>query len=285
MIFALFLLSLATPGFAQEMPLNTYDVGQFGGARVQLPCDLPGAEGGLCFVDTSAAITITRETPVDAENLGPADVTGVGWQTSCDRVRVPSVHIAGLTFVNLEFLHCPDFAPNFSPLFGIDLFRGRSFTWRFFDGRFDWRAVNLGYGGGLVHRGGPANGWIALDVRWGALEFRAGWDTGAPVTLVDHAFVAAHRGYFEPSEISISESMKARGGVAYRVVAPFEVGGVPLYGSFVHAVSLSEFFGASMRDMPVILGMNHLRKADWSFDLHSNRFQARPIPVVPGKNQ
>lgn len=285
MIFALLLAALCPAAFAEEMPLNTYDVGKFGGARVQLPCNLPGAVGGLCFVDTSAAITITREVPVNAENLGPADVSGVGWQTSCDRIRAPSVQIAGLSFVNLEFLHCPDFAPGFSPLFGIDVFRGRSFTWRFFDGRFDWRAVNLGYGGGPVHRGGPGNGWLAINVRWGALEFRAGWDTGAPVSLVDHAFVAAHPGYFEPSEIPISESMKERGGIAYRVVAPFEVGSVALHGSFVHAVSLREFFGDSMAEMPVILGMNHLRQADWSFDLQNNRFQVRPIPVVPGKDQ
>lgn len=277
---AFFVLFFALPALAAGESLTNRNVGQFGGARVQLPCSLPGAYG-LCYIDTSSAYTITRERPVGARSLGPMPIHGIGWSQGCEAFAVDSLVVAGLEGQDTRVLWCPDFSQGFSPMVGIDFFWGRSFTWRFFHGQFVWRETNLGGPRGAVSRGGPNNGWMAIDAQWGGVSFRAGWDTGAPVTLVDHSFVAAHPRLFRPSEIPISESMQARGGVAWRVEEPIFVAGVALEHGFVHAVDLAKFFGPSMLAMPVILGVNHLRQADWSFNLERGQFQVQAAPAPP----
>jgi hypothetical protein len=93
---------------------------------------------------------------------------------------------------------------------------------------------------------------------------------------VSHTFVAQFPQYFEEETTrGLPRNMQKSGGKAYRIKKPFVINGVELNAEFVQAVELKNFFG-DVGGMPVILGTNHMRKANWSFDLGMGRAQVNP---------
>ena len=151
---------------------------------------------------------------------------------------------------------------------GMNLLWGKRFAFDFGKEQFIWMDGEISQPNLRIWKGGPGARWIVLNASFGQRNFLAAWDTGAPITLVNHDFVANQPELFEPeTEIELPPNTKRSGGKAYRVKAPFVVGGIELNGSFVHAVDLKKTFGEKVGDLPVIMGTSHLRLADWEFDL------------------
>jgi hypothetical protein len=256
--------------------------GKFNGVRVMLPCSVASPDG-YCFVDTAGSITIFRDLPAGATLKGKSNLGGIGWQTECTEAVLPELRIGNETFSNFEFTHCPGFNEFFSPMIGVNAFWGRRFDFNFSANDFSWRneaPEGVTY---PVWGTGRRNAWIGVEASLAGQNFSLIWDTGAPITLATHEFVGRFPGVFEEVfDRPLPPSLQRTGGRAYRIKAPIIVGGVSLEGEFVHAVDLKAIFGEAVADTPVILGTDHIRRANWHFDLVGNRVRVEAL-TRPGE--
>jgi hypothetical protein len=250
-------LLFSMPAFAA--PLILQPVGEYGGIRVRVPCRLE-TEWRDCAVDTGGPVTMTHPSLLTRpyEKIREVTMHSVGMSVTCDLLKVPGTDFAG-SVATREVLSCAEFFESISPTLAMDSFAHRSFAFDFGRKEFSWD-ISLPAGAAAVER---ERHWLILPARVGKEAVRAGFDTGAPVTLVDQKFVDAHPALFRLSPIAPSEMLIRRHFVAYELLAPIEVGGVELTAPLVHAGD----FAALKVDFPIILGANHLSPHRWGFDL------------------
>jgi hypothetical protein len=94
-------------------------------------------------------------------------------------------------------------------------------------------------------------------------------DTGAPVTFVDQTLVDRYPGIFIESSRPPSEMLVRRGLRRYEMHGSFDVNGFKLEAEYVHAADVKGF---SRGEYSVLLGANHMRKANWYFDVPGKRW-------------
>lgn len=129
-----------------------------------------------------------------------------------------------------------------------------------------------GTGAGLEFMQGP-RGHVYLDVHWPGVTARACWDTGAGVTVVDHAFWLSHRELFE--QVGASTGTDANGD---RAETPLLLMAGPVIGQCAFerhkavAVDLAGVNATLEHPMDLILGYPLIRQADWLFDFPAGRW-------------
>lgn len=280
-ILSLLYLLVSPPAFA--LPLKIFYEGKFQGTRLMVPCNIPSYDGH-CFLDTAASASIFREVPPGAKMMGASSLGGIGWQAECRDGTLPELTVGSETWPNFAFTHCPTFNEFFNPVIGVNALWGRRFDFDFAKNDLHWRSQPIPAPSLRVIGSGTRGLWITMQGSFHGSSFAAVWDTGAPITLVTPDFVQQFPGAFvEETAIPLPPSLQRTGGKAYRVAEPIVVGGVPLAGTFVHAVNLRAIFGDGVAGVPVILGMEHIRRANWSFDLDTNwaSVEANPTPATP----
>jgi hypothetical protein len=275
-LLAASLLSFSGP---DSHELRTIPVGNFGGFRALVGCDL-SSDGGLCLVDTASHWSILRSRLPLSKTVGSELIRGIGLKVNCSVEEAPKVRIGQKYFEPFKYLHCPDFPVAGSPLIGANDLTQEPVQFSFSTNSLNWGAVK-------PKRGVETKAWFLSErQRWILFNLHLGdsqpvvaaWDTGAPVTLVDHSFVAENPRYFQASDIAPTERMRNRGGVPYRLTLPLMVNGANLGMGYVHAYDLKGIFGANRGGADILIGMNHIAAFDWWIDTKNNEMML----VAPG---
>lgn len=260
----------------QIKELSLYEVGNFGGVRLKSPCKFGGADFE-CTIDTMGSASVVAEGPAFAAYpvIKERKITGIGFSITCQELSVGDFSLLGmvpeqgpLDMTAFVVLRCPMQNVDF-PLIGLPFFEGKKFHFDFLNSGFGWTMLP---GNSLPLRrfGGDAR-WIGYSTNLGGESVLVSFDTGNPVTMVKKAFVDAHPGLFRFSEKEMNPGLKAKGLVPYEMLAPFKIGGITLEAQYVYAIESLPFPG--VEELQVILGMNHMRNARWSFDLEQNTFK------------
>lgn len=247
------------------MAIELYSVGDYGGSRVAATCTLDKSTGP-CLIDTASWFTILAATPeVEAyASLEKVSLTGLGSIAfECDRIEPDTFLVSGVN-ARENILRCPGFPPESSPMVGIGLFAGKSFSFSFANGQLLWASPARAKPAPLSLVGHHSQ-HISIPAQVGGVPARALFDTGAPVTMVSFEFLAAHPEFFRPSTLPRSKMMIRNKFLAYELTQPIVVEGVELSAQFVYAVDLRPI--VSDQPFDLVLGVNHLAQADWFFDL------------------
>lgn len=264
-----FLLLLSFPALAAKIEL--WPVGEFGGYRVITGCEADKIAFD-CLIDTASTYSVFASTPFSQRypSLGKVTLVGIAGNMECDEMSVGRFSLGEEEQADARFLRCQAFPPASSPLIGLDFFRGKNM-------RFSFREKNLSLGNSITLDTTPfewlgrRRTYISFPGTIESLPAKMFFDTGAPVTMVSHEFVAAHPTYFRRSSRPPSAMMLRNGFVAYESQRPVVVNGVPLSAEYVYGADLSRIVGDTQID--VILGANHLVGADWEFDLTNSVFR------------
>lgn len=263
-------LSAFARGADSPMAIELYPVGNYGGYRVAATCTLDRANTP-CIIDTASWFTILAATP-EVESypaVGKESLRGLGSiGFECDRIEPAAFLVSGVN-ARENILRCPGFPEESSPMVGLGLFAGKSFSFSFAKNELLWappapaKLAPISMAGHHSHH-------ISIPAKLGEVPVRALFDTGAPVTMVSYEFLAAHPEFFRASNRPRSKMMVKNKFLAYELMQPIVVEGMELSAQFVYAVDLRPI----VKDQPfdLVLGVNHLSRADWFFDLEKLLF-------------
>lgn len=269
-----FILPLVLPLslFAAPSDLRMISVGDYGGIRLKAPCAF-GANEFLCSVDTMGSVSVVPQSAAFAgyRVVREENITGIGISLRCEVLAVGDFSMLGNSAATFAPLRCP-FEHSVLPLIGLPFFEGKRFHFNFGEGKFDWTLA--GGSRASVRRIGETKGWLGLDAVISGNKVLASFDTGNPVTMVMQSFVRRNPALFRASDLPIDLSLRQKGMSLFEILAPIEVNGVKLEAEYVYAIESLPFPDA--KDLDFVLGMNHMRRADWSFDLGSDEFFIQP---------
>ena len=267
---------LAVPAFASARNLATFPIGSFGGLRVFTVCYINDNQH-LCSIDTGSPTAIAAVGDVfdHFPVVSKTDLKGVGTvEFACPIIQVDNFTISGQSTQQMQLLLCSNFSLQLSPMIGMSSFDHQVFTLDFPNGMLEWSLPN-----DLklypFARGSFGGQGLLLPVRIGGLQLTAGFDTGAPVTLVDPTVVMAHPEVFKPSSLPISDELRAARISVYELHSPITVGGIDLSAGFIQVTDLSQFSDTTGH-IDMLIGANHLAQARWAFDLTRNLFGVSP---------
>lgn len=269
LVFSLYAALFTSSAFAAELMM--IPVGEFGGIRLKAPCTF-GANQFACSLDTMGAIEgVVAIKPEFAgyRVLKKERIGGIGIGMECEVLEVRDFALLGEKPSTLKPMRCPMDHSAF-PLIGLPFFEGKRFTLDFPKAAFSWELVERGAKGKIMRLGGKSTNWLGMRGKVGGVPVLATHDTGNPVTMVMRAFVTANPSLFRKSDKPIDESLKQKGMAPYELLAPLSIEGVELPAQYVYA--LNEFPFPEAKGVDVILGMNHMGKAAWSFDLAKDEF-------------
>ncbi|MGE3262450.1 MAG: hypothetical protein AB7K68_11775 [Bacteriovoracia bacterium] len=266
MIFSLLFATLSLSS-AQAGNIIFQYLPEYGAIRLRAECTIE-KETRECAIDTGAPQTMTAPSVLKEEHevLGEVKMGSIGMSVICQRLAIPGFNFAGSVRA-AEVLSCPGFFESLSPTIGMDSFDARRFL-------FDFSAEDLKWDPIWESPTQPfrrLRHWLVVPGSLNGRGFEMGFDTGAPVTLVDQKFVDANPDLFTLSTEPPSEMLIRRNMRAYVVSGPIRVGDVNLEATFVYAGDFSPL----KIDFPIILGANHLVQAAWYFDLKADRWGIR----------
>ena len=250
--------------------LQMIKVGEFGGIRLKAPCAF-GPHQFACSLDTMGAIEGVVAPKAAFEGykvLKKEKIGGIGIGMECEVLEVRDFALLGEKPSTLKPMRCPMDHSAF-PLIGLPFFEGKRFTFDFPKASFSWELAGHGVKG-KIERLGIGTNWLGLRGKVGEVSVLATHDTGNPVTMVMRSFVEANPSLFRKSDKPIDESLRQKGMAPYELLAPLSVGGVVLPAQFIYA--LDSFPFPEAKGVDVILGMNHMEKAVWGFDLAKDEF-------------
>ena len=122
--------------------------------------------------------------------------------------------------------------------------------------------------------------YVAVDPGDGSAG-RAVWDTGASITVVDTAFVAAHAGCFTRIGQSIgTDATSATFETPLYRLESATIAGVSFAAHLIAAVDLAPVNATIADPMDLILGYTTLGQADWWMDFPGHRWT---ISRAPGR--
>jgi len=232
--------------------------------RLWLPCSF-----GLCMIDLAGdgSITNMNDFSKTLPVVSSTNITTVSGTQTCDIVQAPQVELADKVFANKEFHRCDWFPANNSPMLGLDYFRGQKFSFNFTKGTFSWLERDLQEPKVKLSTFGF---WNYAWVKIGGLHRRIVIDTGAPLTLVDKAFVQDNPEFFEVSKDSPDRAI---------LQTLISIEGVQFSDLNVMVIDLKAAFGPYAPDF--FLGMNHIQEMDWELDYQNLEMHFQPVNVPP----
>ena len=261
----LFFLCICAPAFSADF--LSVPVGNFGGFRLRMDCELD-ENPQLCLLDTAASESILAISPFTEpypkgkkEFLG--GVGGIGFE--CETIEIRKFVMADSEALAQKFLVCPGFSEANSPLIGVSFFQN-PFT-LLAEGKFFWESRTA------LEKftfGGPDGNLFILPGTIEGVTANFMFDTGNPVTLVDVNFIRKYPKAFKLSNKPPSEMMIRRGFRAYDLKQPIKIGGVSLNAAYAYGGELDQF--SQKNDIDVILGANHILRANWHFDPKAQSF-------------
>lgn len=259
----LFFLALASFSFGSEITLRP--VGDDGGLRLEGPCFLAGS-ADTCTIDTGSPLSIVSDQEKFRKfpSLEKRKFGSVGLELSCNLIEVKD--FAFLGYAGGFFYRC-DGMPGVINLVGLNFFQGRAVSFDFLRSQ-----IHIGLPLAIPTFELPAARGVErllVQASIGGRKMLVSIDTGAPVTLVDQAYIDGHPEIFVESKKPPTEMMIRRGFRRFEIKSDIEVGGVILKAQHVYGADISPI---SKRTFSILLGMNHLRNANWYFDFSQRRW-------------
>ena len=264
------LLSVLLNTQAECSPLSLRPVGDDGGYRLGGDCQLSG-EKDICPIDTGAAISVValNERNKDYPSLGEKQIHSIGLVINCNLVKIPDFKLFERKSPETIFHRCENL-PSVKSLIGLDFFFHHTFTLNFTD---ETITIDAHYPKKKEQLYGFASNKLLISGELDGETVRIAFDTGAPVTLVDQNFVDQHPQIFVESGKPPTEMMKRRGLRRFEMHSPLFVHGIPLYAEFVYAADVQNF---STHQYVMLLGVNHMKHANWHFDLQERTWAIFP---------
>lgn len=112
-----------------------------------------------------------------------------------------------------------------------------------------------------------------VEVSWPGVTAQCVWDSGAGMTIVDHAFWLKHPDLFEEAGTSVgTDATGTQVETPTFVMAEAEIGGEQFARHKVAVVDLSQANATMDLPMDLILGYTTLRQANWLFDFPAKRW-------------
>ncbi|MCP5431987.1 MAG: retropepsin-like domain-containing protein [Alphaproteobacteria bacterium] len=244
-----------------------------------VPCAFGEIEDRKCLLASSASSTRLKggrlfkgHFPVVGEIAGRG-LSGI--ELKCDTVRVPSVSINGRVVVGMAHVvtACPE---QDESIIGLDVMDGLVLTLLFRERR------DVGLVPPAVFEGKPLpwrplerlDRYFLVPVEVGGIAAMAQVDTGAILTLVDPDLVLDLGDRFvHEGTVAIQDANGHEFGIEVgRVEGSFKIAGIDFDPKGLMAAPVPGPLKAKRPDVRVILGSNHLIKADWFFDLKNDRW-------------
>jgi hypothetical protein len=122
---------------------------------------------------------------------------GVFAAGSSPLVTVPGLAVGPLAIGELDVVRAEAGRPRARDLVGMDVLRHHCCHFRF--GTAVMSLVPSPAGPAVVPLDTDDSGHFYVEVSWPGVTTRACWDSGAGITVVDRALVAAHPGLFRPA--------------------------------------------------------------------------------------
>ncbi len=238
-----------------------------------------------CRLVDSETARVLPSTGLD----GGFGASGVGLDENEDEVTIPLMRIGDVEVADVAATRTGP-RIDVSPLLGMSALTSLRCEFRF-------GVEQLVVSGDVVD--GENGLWFELamhpagqpivPVRFGAVEVRACWDTGASLTAVDAGFARSHPGLVEPIRESVGfDASGVEMATSLARMEAFEVEGVAFLGSACAVVDLgplnaalrqhAEERGDDFEPMSVILGMPAIGQADWAFDFPQRRWTFLTAP-------
>jgi hypothetical protein len=237
------------------------------------------------LLDTGAALTCCKLDEVTAEFpvSGASSSSALFAAQDHDVIQVADVAIGGRSWSGPLTITRERQPTQLHDILGMDILGRCSCD-------FDFPAARLVLDGppsGIT--GNPLTtdsaGHPYVDVEYGDAVATAVWDSGASMTVVDKAFVAAYPGHFtEVAPTMGTDAAGVRSETATFRMGAVDVGGQHLGPSTVAAVDLAPLNATVDVAMDMIVGYPLLAQARWVFDFPAKRWGA--VPVQPsGRSQ
>lgn len=224
-------------------------------------------------LDTGASRTqVVPDAYIDSlATTGEHRTHGVFSESSLRIVRLPDLVVGPLHSTSIEASVAPVTVGDTPRLIGMDLLRDHRLHFLFDQALL---LVDESPGKGDLHElAVDGAGHLYIDAAWPSASARCVWDSGAGMTIVDHAFWLRHPDLFTavgPSTGTDAAGVK-RTATTFDVSA-LEIGGHTFAAHHVTVVDLSAANSTLAVPMDMILGYPTLRQAHWYFDVPARRW-------------
>jgi predicted aspartyl protease len=233
------------------------------------------------LLDTGAARTqvVADDVTAALRPVGQHRSAGVFAAGSSPLVTVQGLTVGPLTVPELDVVRVAASQPGARDLVGMDVLQNWCCYFRFGRASLSLQPSPARQAGRLLDT--DASGHFYVDVTWTGVTARACWDSGASITVVDRALVAAHPGLFQPAgDAAGTDSTGAQARTPVFLAAGMVIGGARFSPHKVAAVDLAGPNRNLDRPMDLILGYPALRQADWLFDFPARRWALTQPPGV-----
>jgi hypothetical protein len=266
--FTIAAVLLSSSGFAA--PFEIRDTGQ-GSSQLYLQCFIGGMLQS-CFLDTGSNRNTIRADQFSAQLpvVGKSQFSGAsGTAKECETVSAPEVRIDSLVRASQLFTRCSD-ASDFPTTIGITYFENTSFELNFAKAQLVSPALKpsllVTYPLRRLEKGHRI-----ISVQIANETVSAVFDTGAGLTSIDEEFVKSH-----PTSFVFIQDIPAKDvtGTTFMMklyqMKSLTIGGRVIPDDYVLAMPIVTSLKKYLGDVPLILGLNHIQKLNWYFDLSEN---------------
>ena len=263
------------PGSSQNLYVKTEPDGIQ--ASVFVDCEIDKTPT-KCALDTGSAFTVDSgavDFLKDKRVIGQTNSAGVdGVAISCDRLSIDHLKVLGKQTSVTEITRCKGFPLELSPNIGFDIFLGEKFVFDFPNQKMTW--VNQNPHPATQEKLGGASyaGWRTMSARLGKQPIKVLFDTGSHLSIVDERYVAQHPNYFQllqETDVTDASGVIKKQKIYASVSLKMGHHTFDDNSNVFVAVDFTKFLGKSLGpDVPIVLGMNHIKQFSWFFDLKNN---------------
>lgn len=238
--------------------------GTIGGRLYRFRLDTGAARSSVMFDDYTSGFG----------SDGTSTSSGVFANSSGDLIIVPNIDIGPIVKYNFTLVRAAGRDPGISNLIGMDLLKDFRCHFLFDENRVLIDAnddLDAGYGFQELLLDNTFHPYV--DVRCGASNAKAVWDTGASITIVDSTFIEREPASFqEDGSTSGTDSTGVKMKTRMFIMAAAVIGDHVFPPHRVAAVDLSHVNSTIQVPMDLILGYTTLSKANWVFDFARQRW-------------
>ena len=227
------------------------------------------------LLDTGAGRTFLKWSRRNSHfsKEGDFQTSGIFRGHNHDLISIPSLKLGPMKWENIRVARSKKGGEEGHDLIGMDLLKQHCLHFKFHK---RWVDVL-----GSKHKSPKPVLSLKTDKAWhpyievvmGSNTGQAVWDTGASITVVDKAFIAANSGHF--SQIGTSKGTDASGKTLetpLMVMKAFKIADHSFPTQRVASVDLSFANKGTEQRMDMILGYNTMHHADWLFDFPSRQW-------------